>query len=244
MMSRANQDEDADGSYKAQLLARNGEDIVVMLLRQVEILLAAAAEAEAQQAAGADGILRLQHLQALVERVVLRVQPCADASAGVALRQKINGNEQAAQNNKTDQILPVRTAERHEDKAECQNDERRRHVRFEVEQHGDDAEDHDIGRHAVADRLHIPRVRRHNGRKRADDAEFCNLGRLEAHEAEVEPARRAAALRADERHEDQQADGRSQDQERQLLIPFIWHAADEPHHTDAHHGKDELIHED
>ena len=46
------------------------------------------------------------------------------------------------------------------------------------------------------------------------------------------------------RHEDQQADGRSQDQERQLLIPFIWHAADEPHHTDAHHGKDELIHED
>lgn len=63
-------------------------------------------------------------------------------------------------------------------------------------------------------------------------------------EAEVEPARRAAALRADERHEDQQADGRSQDQERQLLIPFIWHAADEPHHTDAHHGKNELIHED
>lgn len=57
MMSRANQDEDADGSYKAQFLARNGEDIVVMLLRQVEILLAAAAEAEAQQAAGADGIL-------------------------------------------------------------------------------------------------------------------------------------------------------------------------------------------
>lgn len=44
--------------------------------------------------------------------------------------------------------------------------------------------------------------------------------------------------------EDQQADGRSQDQERQLLIPFIWHAADEPHHTDAHHGKNELIHED
>ena len=51
----------------------NGEDIVVVLLRQVEILLAAAAEAQAQQAAGADGILRLQHLQALVERVVLRV---------------------------------------------------------------------------------------------------------------------------------------------------------------------------
>ena len=51
--------------------------------------------------------------------------------------------------------------------------------------------------------------------------EFCNLGRLEAHEAEVEPARRAAALRADDRHEDQQADGHSQDQERQLLIPFI-----------------------
>ena len=49
--------QDADGSYKAQFLARNGEDIVVMLLRQVEILLAAAAEAEAQQAAGADGIL-------------------------------------------------------------------------------------------------------------------------------------------------------------------------------------------
>ena len=113
---------------KAQLLARNGEDIVVVLLRQVEILLAAAAEAEAQKAAGADGILRLQHLQARVERVVLRVQPCADASASVALRQKINGNEQAAQNNKTDQILPVRTAERHEDKAECQNDERRRHI--------------------------------------------------------------------------------------------------------------------
>ena len=38
-------------------------------------------------------------------------------------------------------------------------------------------------------------MRRHNGRKRADDAEFCNLGRLEAHEAEVKKRKEDAETR-------------------------------------------------
>ena len=47
---QSEQDEDADGSYKAQLLARNGEDIVVMLLRQKHELLAALSQAHPQKA--------------------------------------------------------------------------------------------------------------------------------------------------------------------------------------------------
>ena len=170
----------------------------------------------------------------------VRVQPCADASAGVALRQKINGNEQAAQNNKADQILPVRTAERHEDKAERQNDERRRHVRFEVEQHGDDA---------AGSRHRAPRRSGSSSLSRVCAAIMAANEQMTPNFAisdgwkltKPKSSQRVAPplVRADDRHEDQQADGHSQDQERQLLIPFVWHAADEPHHTDAHHGKDE-----
>ena len=46
---------DDAGSHQTQLLADHGEDAVVVLLGQVQELLAALAQAHAQQAAGADG---------------------------------------------------------------------------------------------------------------------------------------------------------------------------------------------
>ena len=58
-----------DGSDKTEFLTENGENIVVMFLGQIQVLLSAFAEAEAHQAAGADGIERLQNLIAVVRRV-------------------------------------------------------------------------------------------------------------------------------------------------------------------------------
>ena len=69
---------------KAQLLAEDGENVVVVLLRQIQIFLPALAEAETHQAAGADGVERLQDLIAVIRRVGGRVAPGGDAVARVA----------------------------------------------------------------------------------------------------------------------------------------------------------------
>ncbi len=145
-----NDDHRAD---KAKLLAGNGENIVVMLLRQIQIFLAALAEAQARQAAGADGIAGLNDLVALIRGVLLRVEPGGDSVCGVALGGKIHHQQQ--RNNKTAQDQPFLSVPPSvmRIKPSARND-RRRHVRFEVEQHGDDAQDHDIGRHTVAEGLH------------------------------------------------------------------------------------------
>ena len=68
---------------KPQLLAHHGENEVVVLLRQVQELLAAAAEAHAQQAAGADGDEALCQLIAVAGVVQPRVVPHGDAGRAV-----------------------------------------------------------------------------------------------------------------------------------------------------------------
>ena len=88
------QDHD-DRADKAQLLAEDGENVVVVLLGQVQIFLAALAEAEAHEAAGADGVERLEDLVAVVRWVGGRVTPGGDAAAGIALRFEIDEGEQA-----------------------------------------------------------------------------------------------------------------------------------------------------
>lgn len=95
-----NDDHRAD---KAQLLAGDGENIVVMLLRQIQIFLAALAEAQARQAAGADGIAGLNDLVALIRGVPFRVEPGGDPVGGVALGGKIHHQQQRNKNAAQDQ---------------------------------------------------------------------------------------------------------------------------------------------
>ena len=73
------QDQNRDRADIAELLADDGKDVVVVLLRQVEIFLPALSETEPEKAARTDGIQRLHDLIAGRARIGKRVAPGHDA---------------------------------------------------------------------------------------------------------------------------------------------------------------------
>ena len=68
---------------KAQLLTGHRKDEIVMLLRQVQKLLPAAAQAQAAEAAGADGIQGLDDLIPPVRGIGKGIPPGADAAGSI-----------------------------------------------------------------------------------------------------------------------------------------------------------------
>ena len=71
---RKQQDHPA-GPHKAQLLAQDGKDKVVLGLGHEQMLLAAAAKAQPRRAPAADGVQALDGLVAVPQRVRKGVQP-------------------------------------------------------------------------------------------------------------------------------------------------------------------------
>ena len=69
---------------KAKLLADNGENVIVVLLRQKQEFLPALAKAQSPQPAGANGNETLGKLIALIRGICPRVQPVYNAGFVIA----------------------------------------------------------------------------------------------------------------------------------------------------------------
>jgi len=231
------QQDDDERADETELLADDGEDVVVVLLGQVEILLAAAAESEPHEAAGADRIERLQNLVAGVGRVGGRIAPGRDALAGVTHRFEVDdgkyGEERAADEKPAD----LHTAEEHHGRADDQHDDDAGEMAFQHQKTADDDQDCRERQHAITESLHLLPIGRHERGKGQYDGELCQLGRLEAHKAEIQPALGAVLRGADDRHEQQEKDRDTQHQKRRASPDLVVDAAHEEHEGNADNGK-------
>ena len=80
---RAEQQNDRTRAQKAQLLAEDGKDEVVLGLRHEQMLLAAVAQPQPRRPAGADGIQALDGLMSVPQRVGKGVEPRVEPVGGV-----------------------------------------------------------------------------------------------------------------------------------------------------------------
>ena len=81
---RREQQHDDPGSYQTQFLAGDGENEIVVLLRQKQELLPALAKTQSPQPAGANGNETLGKLIALIRGICPRVQPVYNAGFVIA----------------------------------------------------------------------------------------------------------------------------------------------------------------
>ena len=70
------QNQDQSGTDKAQFLADNGKNEVVVLLRQIKVFLSALTETKTEQSSASDSIERLDYLVASIARIGKWVPPC------------------------------------------------------------------------------------------------------------------------------------------------------------------------
>ena len=140
---------DDAGSHQAQLLADHGEDAVVVLLGQVQELLAALAQAHAQQAAGADGNEALGDLPAVapIPLGVEGVPPGVDAVFPVVQdallhQDHIQGAHQAYAADAQGDQPALDAAHDHQHRAGGEDQNGARQVRLQHHQHADDRQQH------------------------------------------------------------------------------------------------------
>ena len=179
---------DDAGADKPQLLANHGEDEVVVLLRQVQEFLAAAAEAHAQQTAGANGDQALGQLIAVAGVVQPRVMPHGDAGRAVLddtlFRQLDKQEAQGGHAAHAGSHQPaLYAAHDHQHRTGTQDQHRAGQVGLQHHQHGDDAQQRHIGQDALAPRQHFLLFLGDGVGEVDDDRQLGDLRRLELEHA-------------------------------------------------------------
>ena len=117
---REEQHDDA-GADEAQLLADNGENKIVVLLRQKQEFLPALAKAQSPESPGADGNKALRELIALIARVRPRVQPVGNAGGIIANNEQHHIRHGPHRADSGKDPAPVDAAHQHHGRAGAQN---------------------------------------------------------------------------------------------------------------------------
>ena len=125
---------DPHSTNEAQLLADDSEDVIVVLLGQIQVLLAAATQSQTQEAPGADGVAGLNDLIAGVERVAFRVEPGCDAGTGVAPGCKVDAEENQSRRAAQKEPAFFRAANEHHDGPDDENNHRGGKMLFQDQQ--------------------------------------------------------------------------------------------------------------
>ena len=118
------QNEDRQRTDKAEFFTYNRKNVVVMLLRQIQVLLSALSEAQAEQTAGADCIFRLENLKTVVQRIRLRITPCGNTVAGIAAAEQQEQKRRRSQRCNNAEKFPVCSADCHHAEAQRRNHDR------------------------------------------------------------------------------------------------------------------------
>ena len=238
------EDQDQRRADKAQLLAHDGEDKVVVFLRQVEILLPPVSETEAAHSPAADGVERLDDLIACVRGIRKGVQPGADAVGGIL--QHIDGDDAAQPDRAAGQQEPEkpRSADEHHHNCDRDDDDGGRKVGLQNQQTDDDAGNGGKGQHAVAEGQHLFLLKAADElRFKQNDRDLGDLRGLEGDGADLEPAARAVGPDAAHQHQQQHDDGKQQQHAGKAAVKADRKARSHQHDGDARHGKEELARE-
>ena len=218
-----------------------------MLLGQVQELLAALAQAHAQQAAGADGNEALGNLPAVapVPLGVEGVPPGVDAVFPVVQdallhQDHIQGAHQAHAADAQGDQPALDAAHDHQHDARADDEDGAGQVGLPHHQKGDDAQNQHIGPDALAPGLHFFAFFGNGGGEIDDHGHFGQLRGLERGKANPDPALRAAFLRTENRNEQQKEYRACQHEKRDASPELIVDARDEQHHADAQHRENRL----
>ena len=216
-----------------------------MFLGQIEILLPALAEAEAEKAARADRIQRLHDLVAGLAGIGKRVAPGHDALVHIGHEFGGEKQQRARAAHADEQVRELDAADKHHHDRKRHDDDGRRQMRLEHQQADDDDRDDHERHDTVAERLHLLFIGADHAGEKQHDRDLCDLRRLKRREAEAQPTARTVDASADVRDPDdgKQEDAHAQHQQRQTAVGRHAHFGQQDHGHNAGHGKGRLAHE-
>ena len=216
-----------------------------MFLGQIEVLLPALAEAEAEKAARADRIQRLHDLVAGLAGIGKRVVPGHDALVHIGHEFGGEKQQRARAAHADEQVRELDAADEHHHDRKRHDDDGRRQVRLEHQQADDDDRDDHERHNTVAERLHLLLVRTDHAGEKQHDRDLRDLRRLKRREAETQPPARTVGLGADVRDPDngEQENAHAQQHQRPPAISRHAHFGQKDHGHDAGHGESRLTHE-
>ena len=153
---RRKQQHDDPRADQSQLLTDNRKDEIVVLLRQKQELLAAFAQSQSPQAAGADGDQALPQLIALIHRIIRPgIQPVGHAGGIVADDKQRHIHQPYRRTGGSTYPRPVDAAYQHHGGTGAQNQDGAGKVRLHSHQPADDHQNESVGQNAVVERPHF-----------------------------------------------------------------------------------------
>src|SRR5437867_1043459 len=241
----AERDDHRRGPDEPQLFGDHREHEIGVRLRQEKQLLTALPDALAVQSAAGHRQDRLAHLEAGPQRVVVRVHEGQDAAHAVRRLQDQETDRQGAGAAAEHEVAPAQAGEKQKHDRQEDVDRRRTEVGLQVHQEGE-LPDHDGAGDDRADDVVDPRLlARHEIRQEQDERQLADLGRLDLHRPQDDPAmdlaRTAGSQGHDQKHrarEDAEVDHRPLQEAAVVDVHRHDHAAD------AEGGGDRLFHQD
>ena len=220
------------GPHKAQLLANDGKNKIVLGLWHEQMLLAAVAQAQPGSPAGADGIQALDGLVAVAQRVSKRVQPGVEPVGGVG--HKVGHDDHCRPDGGhpahacQHEPLEPGAAHKHQHGSNAQDQQGARKVRLQQHQRRHHPQHQRKGKHAHGEAFHLVVVEGNDMAEHQHHREFGNFAGLQrAQPGQHQPALAAVVLRHKE-HGHQQNEGESQQRPGQLMENMIIHPAGQP----------------
>ena len=200
------QDEDG-GPHKAELLADDGEDVVVVGLGQVVVLHRRVADASAEQAARGESHDCQRRLVAGVVRVAPRVQEGEEALGAIRRGDDGGGAEHECGDGDECDHAPGKPTQNRDGEHRQSDDDRGTQIGLleDQEQREREHDEHLDEERTGVDGAVLEVIGKDLG-SQDDDHRFGDLGGLQVEESEVDPARSAPLLGAlaDEKHRDEQ----------------------------------------
>src|SRR2546426_363545 len=184
----AERDDHRRGPDEPQLFGDHREHEIGVRLGQEKQLLTALPDALAVQSAAGHRQDRLAHLEAGPQRVVVRVHEGQDAAHAVRRLQDQETDRQGAGAAAEHEVAPAQSGEKQKHDRQEGVDRRRTEVGLQVHQEGE-LPDHDGAGDDRADDIVDPRLlARHEIRQEQDERQLADLGRLDLHRPQDDPA--------------------------------------------------------
>ena len=232
------------GPHKAQFLADDGEDEVVLGFGHKQMLLAAVPQPQPGGSAGADGVQALDGLVAIPQRVSKRVLPGAQAvgSVGHKVRHNDHRRPDGGRPAQACQHEPPQTCAAHEHQhcPDAQDQQSARKMGFQQHQRRHHPQHQHKGQHPHRKAAHPVMVQRDDVRKHQHHRKFCDLAWLQGtHPRQHQPPFAAVVFRHKKHHRKQhQRD--PQQRPGQFVENVIVHPAGQPQPRNAHGSVEQL----
>ena len=243
---RREQPDDRDRAEEPQLLADDREDEVVVGVRQVAPLRPALPEARPEDPAVGEGVQGLAGLVGRTERVGVRgVEERGDPALAVGGDDAERDRADHARGRQQGHQPGRGAAEPQQGHDHDQQRDRRAEVRLEHDEREDQQRHRDERQQGLAPPARAAAVAYQDVRPPQGERDLGELGGLEGHPGDAEPAARAVDQRADTRHEDEGEEHEAepeQERARRPQAPRV-HPQPDPEQDDPEEREGELAEE-